>query len=180
MKCLRRAPQAQPRRPLLVTRDPQLLDELIGLATSCGVHFDVVPDLARGRRLCRQVPLVLVGEREAERSERGRPNVSARTGDLSWAEGSSGTGCQFGAGDICWPVDGAPLILVVVREPGQDQEPPWETAEAVGAAMVVVLPAGGPGLMAQLLTLACPQTHQKNRGWKRLLRAIGLGRSRQC
>jgi hypothetical protein len=180
MKCLRLTRQTQLRRPLLVTQDPQLLDELIGLAASCGLDFDVVPDLARGRSLCHQVPLVLVGEREAERAERVCPMVSARTDELEWAENSFRAGCQFGFGDGRWPVDAAPLILVVVREPGQDQEPPWETAEAVGAAMVAVLPEGAPGLMAQVLALLHLWAHQENRGWRRLLRAIGLGRSRRC
>ena len=48
-------------RPLVVTADPDLLDELLRIAADAGVLVDVAPDPAAARRWYPRAPLVLVG-----------------------------------------------------------------------------------------------------------------------
>ncbi|MEN3307231.1 MAG: hypothetical protein V7603_3433 [Micromonosporaceae bacterium] len=48
-------------RPLVVTADPDLLDELLRIAADAGVLVDVAPDPAAARRWDPRAPLVLVG-----------------------------------------------------------------------------------------------------------------------
>jgi hypothetical protein len=55
------APPPQPRRPLLVTADPLLLDELVRIAASVDVLLDVAADVAAARLRYESAPLVLVG-----------------------------------------------------------------------------------------------------------------------
>jgi Mrp family chromosome partitioning ATPase len=54
-------PPPQPRRPLLVTADPLLLDELVRIAASVDVLLDVAADVAAARLRYESAPLVLVG-----------------------------------------------------------------------------------------------------------------------
>lgn len=49
-------------RPLLLTRDPDLLDDLRRLSVAAGVEPDVVPTAVAGRRLWATAPLVVVGD----------------------------------------------------------------------------------------------------------------------
>ena len=49
-------------RPLLITRDPDLLDDLHRLAVAAGVEPDVATAAASGRRLWASAPLVVVGD----------------------------------------------------------------------------------------------------------------------
>ena len=49
------------RHPLLVTADPELLDEVLRIAADVGVLVDVAPDPAAARAWYRGAPLVLVG-----------------------------------------------------------------------------------------------------------------------
>lgn len=49
------------RRPLLVTDDRTLLDDLLDIAARCGADLDVAPDLPAARTRYPQAPLVLVG-----------------------------------------------------------------------------------------------------------------------
>jgi secretion/DNA translocation related CpaE-like protein len=50
-----------PKRPLVVTSDPGLLDDLLRVAGDTGVTVDVAPDPAAARRWYGPAPLVLVG-----------------------------------------------------------------------------------------------------------------------
>ena len=49
-------------RPLLLTRDPDLLDDLRRLSVAAGVEPDVVPTATSGRRLWATAPVVVVGD----------------------------------------------------------------------------------------------------------------------
>jgi secretion/DNA translocation related CpaE-like protein len=51
----------EPARPLAVTSDAALLDELVRLAAAAGTELDVVPDLGAGLSGWASAPLVLVG-----------------------------------------------------------------------------------------------------------------------
>jgi len=53
-------------RPLLLTRDPDLLDDLRRLSVAAGVEPDVVTTAAAGRRLWSAAPVVVVGDDLAE------------------------------------------------------------------------------------------------------------------
>lgn len=48
-------------RPLAVTADPDVLDELLRLAATAGIELQVSPDAAGARRFWESAPLILVG-----------------------------------------------------------------------------------------------------------------------
>jgi len=60
------------RRPLLVTADPNLLDDLLRLAAAGGTDVDVAPDPAAARPRFAAAPLVLVGADQADACLRAR------------------------------------------------------------------------------------------------------------
>ena len=51
-----------PNRPLVVTADPDLLDDILRLAAAAGVDVDVAPDPVAARHGWSRAPLVLVGD----------------------------------------------------------------------------------------------------------------------
>jgi secretion/DNA translocation related CpaE-like protein len=61
-----------PRLPLLVTADPDLLDELLRLAAAGGTDVDVAPDPAAARPRFAAAPLVLIGADQADACLRAR------------------------------------------------------------------------------------------------------------
>jgi secretion/DNA translocation related CpaE-like protein len=61
-----------PRLPLLVTGDPDLLDDLLRLAAAGGVDVDVAPDPAAARPRFVGAPLVLLGADQADACLRAR------------------------------------------------------------------------------------------------------------
>jgi secretion/DNA translocation related CpaE-like protein len=54
-----------PRLPLVVTADPELLDDLLRLAAAAGTDVDVAPDPAAARPRFAAAPLVLIGADQA-------------------------------------------------------------------------------------------------------------------
>ncbi|MBT8228096.1 MAG: septum site-determining protein minD [Dactylosporangium sp.] len=66
------------RHPLLVTNDPELLDQLLDIAARCGVDLDVVPDPTAARPRYPAAPLVLVGAGIAD--DCARANLPRRPG----------------------------------------------------------------------------------------------------
>lgn len=67
-------PVPDPPRPLILTTDQQLLDELLRLAVAAGVDAEVAADPGAVRRSWRGAPLVLVGsDRAAEVARRDLP-----------------------------------------------------------------------------------------------------------
>ena len=70
-------------RPLLLTRDPDLLDDLRRLSVAAGVEPDVVTTAAAGRRLWSAAPVVVVGDDLARRSCRPPSRVAP-----TWVLGS--------------------------------------------------------------------------------------------
>jgi secretion/DNA translocation related CpaE-like protein len=68
----RTASACEPIRPLLVTDDPHLLDEVLRLAADARVELEVAADPAAARRRYGSAPLVLVGLSTAEACVRAR------------------------------------------------------------------------------------------------------------
>ncbi|MDT5043562.1 MAG: hypothetical protein QOE51_4547 [Actinoplanes sp.] len=60
------------RLPLVVTADPELLDELLRLAAAGGTDLDVAPDPAAARLRFAAAPLVLIGADQADACLRAR------------------------------------------------------------------------------------------------------------
>lgn len=63
---IRPAPAVFRRRPLVVTSDDEVLDELLRLAAAGGTDVDVAPDPAAGRSRWSAAPLVLLGADQAQ------------------------------------------------------------------------------------------------------------------
>lgn len=57
-------------RPLIVTTDAELLDELVRLAAAAGVEPEVAPDAVAARRRWTAAPMVLVGTDAGGRQSR--------------------------------------------------------------------------------------------------------------
>jgi secretion/DNA translocation related CpaE-like protein len=68
----RSATVCDPARPLLVTDDPHLLDEVLRIAADARVELHVAPDPAAARTRIGAAPLVLVGQRAAPACVRAR------------------------------------------------------------------------------------------------------------
>src|SRR5262245_65667668 len=58
---MRRDSSAQAVRPLVITADTGLLDELLRLAAKAGVEVEVAPDVGAARSRYRAAPLILLG-----------------------------------------------------------------------------------------------------------------------
>lgn len=61
-------------RPLLVTEDPTVLDDVLRLAAAADVEIEVAHTAAHARRSWMSAPLVLVGSDLADEVARGRPH----------------------------------------------------------------------------------------------------------
>ena len=113
-----------PTRPLIVTSDLALLDELLPLAQAgCG-DVDVAADPVAARRYWRSASLVVVGADTAAGCVRAR--LPHRR-------------------DIV-------LVMPGPAEPDDDTDESWRSASALGADHVVVLPAAAPWLTARFGT----------------------------
>jgi secretion/DNA translocation related CpaE-like protein len=119
-------------RPLLVTADPDLLDDVLRLCAAAGVDIEVAPDPTAARPAWARAPLVLVGDDVSVAMSRvplpRRADVILVGRDLGGGTGSSrGSGGNGGsAGNI------------------------WERACGVGAEHVAVFPDAEPWLIARL------------------------------
>lgn len=116
---------ARARRPLLVTGDEDLLDELLRLAAAAGTELEVATDPTAARGHYRVAPLVLLGADQARACLRAR---LPRRGDV---------------------------VLVAPAAPPRPAEggagpDPWADAERLGAAYVACLPAAEPWLVDRL------------------------------
>jgi hypothetical protein len=105
------------RPPLVVTGDPDLLDDLLRLAAAAGVEVDLAPDPAAARARWTLAPLVLVGGDQAKACLEARLPHRRRL-------------VVVGRSDR----DG---------RPGRG----WEVAELIGAEHVAMLPAAEPWLV---------------------------------
>lgn len=109
-------------RPLLVTDDPSLLDEVLNLAGRCGAVVEVAPDPTAARNRYGSASLVMVGVDLAEACARAK--LPRRPGVIL-------VGTERGTSD-------------------NEGEPPWRLAERLGADRIALLPSGAAWLTDQL------------------------------
>lgn len=113
-----------PVRPLIVTSDARLIDEILPLAAAgCG-EVDVAPDAVAARRLWRTAPLVVVGSDAAAGCARARLPLRQ---------------------DIV-------LIAAGAESGGESEDESWQVAGALGADHVIVLPAAATWLTERFST----------------------------
>jgi len=113
-------------RPLLVTSDADLLDDLLRLGAAAGVEFAAVPDLVAARGFWAAAPLILIGDDAARAAvgALGRARLPRRAN-----------------------------VVLVSHEGGDDV---WPRAVALGADQVCVLPDADSALLDQLAGCAEP------------------------
>jgi hypothetical protein len=126
--------EEQPRvagRPLVVTADPELFDELLHLASATGVELDITADPAAARARSAAAPLVLVGRDVAEANCPAglpqRPDLVLVGGSDSSIEPPGQLAEQLGAARVAilpaagpWLVD---LFAGLVHRPQRDGRP---------------------------------------------------------
>lgn len=103
-------------RPLIVTSDPVLLDDLLRLSAAAGVECEVAADLASARRGWARAPLVVIGDDDARSSG-----------------GAGRQALEDGAG-----LGRRPGVVLVGRD--LDDAGVWRRAVVLGAEQVVFLP----------------------------------------
>lgn len=108
-----------PCRPLLVTADPLLLDDLLRLAAAAGVEVDVAGDVEAARHGWVKAPLVLVGHDLVDRCARSRlprrPQVVLVGQDLDDA-GVWQRAVQVGAEHVVFLPDAEPWLTGLLAE----------------------------------------------------------------
>lgn len=115
-------------RPLLVTTDVDLLDDLLRLGAAAGVQLAAVPDVVAARSFWAAAPLVLIGD-DAARSAAGflaRARLRRRAN-----------------------------VVLVSHDGGDDM---WPRAVGIGADQVCVLPDAESALLELLANAAEPST----------------------
>lgn len=129
-----------PCRPLLVTADAGLLDELLRLAAAAGCEVDVAADVAAARRTWARAPLVVLGHDLVGRCARSR--LPRRAGvvlvgaDLDDA-GVWQRAVEVGAEHVVFLPDAEPWLAAALSEAGE--------APAAAAPLVAVLGGRGGG-----------------------------------
>jgi len=156
-------------RPLVVTSDMALLDDLLRLAAAAGVDVEVVPDPATARGLWLDSPLVVVGADAAAEVERAalprRPGliiISSQVADDALLR----TGLALGASAVLsLPTDETTLVAHFT-----------DTAESGGRGGSVVCVVGGRGgAGASTLAAALALTAARHRKRVVLVDADPLG-----
>jgi secretion/DNA translocation related CpaE-like protein len=146
-------------RPLVLTSDMTLLDDVLRLAAAAGVDAEVVPDPAAARGLWLEAPLIVVGADAAAGVEHAalprRPGlviVSSRTADDALLR----TGLALGASAVLsLPAEETTLVAHFT-----------DTAESGGRGGSVVCIVGGRGgagasTMAAALALTAARRHMR-------------------
>lgn len=134
-------------RPLAVTADPDVLDDLLRLAATAGVELDVAPDAATARRSWAAAPFVVVGVDALRSCLRAglprRSGVALLGTDLDDA-GVWQRAVELGAEHVVFLPDAETWLVDRFADAGEDAGP-------AGALVAVVGGRGGAGAT----TLAC-------------------------
>lgn len=146
-------------RPLVVTEDPALLDELLRLAATAGCELEVATGAAAARRSWTASPLVLVGADAAAALARAR--LPRRSGVLLVADDLDDAGLwqravEVGAEQVVFLPDGDPWLVSRLAD----------TAEggATDCPLVVVLGGrGGAGATVLATALAVTAAREGRR-----------------
>jgi len=152
-------------RPLVVTADPDVLDELLRLAATAGVELDVAPDAGAARRSWGAAPFVLVGPDAAERCARARlprrASVALLGADLDDA-GIWQTAVEIGAEHVLFLPDAEGWLVEAFSD----------AAEGTPGEGVLVAVLGGCG-GAGATSLACALAVSAVRGGRQALLVDG-------
>ena len=136
-----------PARPLVVTSDPDVLEELLRVAATAGAELDVAPDAAAARRCWTTAALVVVAADAAPGCARlrlpRRPGVVLLGDDLDDA-GVWQLAVEVGAEHVAFLPDGEEWLVSALTD----------AAEGAGADGTLVAVVGGRG-GAGATTLAC-------------------------
>lgn len=144
-------PDASPRRPLVVTADAELLDDLLRLCGAAGVEPDVANDEAVARRTWTESPIVVVGSDLARRLVRAR--VPRRAGvvlvglDLDDA-GVWELAVEVGADTVVFLPDAQAWLIDRLGEAG-------DGPTSGGVTVAVLGGRGGAGASTLSAALAC-------------------------
>jgi secretion/DNA translocation related CpaE-like protein len=135
-------------RPLAITSDLRLLDDLLRLAAACGVELNVARDPVDARPYWSTAVLVLTGAADAAWCARAR--LPRRSGIVLVARHPD---------DVLPGVDGDVLRFPLPVEQLRPSVPPelWRVAGDLGAAHVVFLPQAERWLVDRLSDGADPQ-----------------------
>ncbi len=143
-------PSAVPARPLAVTADPDVLDDLLRLAATAGTELQVAPDAAGARRAWDAAPLVVVGADAAlgcaAAGLRRRPGVVLLGDDLDDATVWE-TAVHVGAEHVVFLPDAEPWLTERLADAA-------EGAVQDGAVIAVVGGRGGAGATSLACALA--------------------------
>lgn len=147
-------------RPLVVTSDPEALDDLLRVAATAGVEVDVAADVPSARRYWDRAPMVVVGPDLVERFARSRlprrPGVVVLGRDLDdatiWRRA-----VEVGAEQVVFFPDGEPWLVGALGDAVEGGE---------GLLLAVIGGRGGAG--ATTLSAAVALTAVK-RGLRTLL-----------
>ena len=134
-------------RPLLVTADPDALEDLLRLTATAGVEVDVASDVASARRSWGTAPLVIVGPDLVDRFARSRlgrrPKVVVLGRDLDDG-GIWQRAVEIGAEHVVFLPDAEPWLIAAFAD----------AVEGAGGEGVLVAILGGRG-GAGATTLSC-------------------------
>ena len=165
-------PTRRPRRPLLVTADERLLDDLLRLAAAAGAEVEVAADPADARGRFSTAPLVMVGADQAPAClrarlpRRARVVIVGRSGEQTnpWAHAEA-----LGAAYVALLPDAEPWLVerlatggrrhAVSRRPRQDPRRPRRARGGAGASVLaagLAITAGNVGDLRSLLVDADP------------------------
>lgn len=144
-------------RPLLVTADPDALDDLLRLAASAGVEVDVAHDIPGAHRTWRSAPLVVVGPDLVDRVALSRLGRRAKVvvlgGDLD--DGSIWQrAVQVGAEHVVFLPDAEPWLVEAFGDA-------VEGAGQEGVLVAVLGGRGGAGATTLSVALALSSVRRK-------------------
>jgi secretion/DNA translocation related CpaE-like protein len=137
-------------RPLVITSDPELLDDLVRIALTAGTEVDAAPDAGSGRRAWSTAAAVVVGRDAAEACARAR--LPRRSGvvligdDLDEA-GIWQLGVEVGAEHVVFLPDGEAWLVEMLAEA-------VEPVRFSGELIAVVGGRGGAGATTLSAALA--------------------------
>jgi secretion/DNA translocation related CpaE-like protein len=149
-------------RPLVVTADPDLLDEVLGLTAVAGVEAITAPDLSEARRHWDTAPLVVLDSALAQAVRANR--LGRRQDVMAVCRGASSTDAPDGLrgdgidGVFVLPRDSSELLDRIVACRDEESMP-------LGRVMGVVAGSGGAGASVFASALAMAGTRSNRRSW---------------
>jgi secretion/DNA translocation related CpaE-like protein len=136
-----------PDRPLLITSDPVVLDDLLRIAATAGVELEVAPDAGAARRSWSTAPVVVVGHDVAVACARQRlprrDDVVLLGSDLDDA-GVWQLGVEVGAAHVVFLPDAELWLTALLADP----------SSRAGTVVAVVGGRGGAGASSVAAALA--------------------------